>query len=111
MVILRCREMEQPEEIAPFIGGTLQISDEEAVDLPEDSYFQHDLVGMTACLENGECVGEVRDIWNAGKNELLVIRDKDREILVPAVKSMILKVDLKARRITIRPVEGLLDLN
>ncbi len=111
MVILRCREMGLPVEIAPFIGGTIEIPEEEAINLPEGSYFQHDLVGMAVTLENGESLGEIREIWNAGKNDLLVIRNKDREILIPAVESMIVKVDMKNRRITIRPVEGLLDLN
>jgi len=111
MVIIRCREMEQLEELAPFVGGTLQIPDEEAIELPEGSYFQHDLVGMSVTLENGERIGEIKEIWNAGKNDLLVIRGKNREILVPVVESMIVKVDMKNRKITIRPVEGLLDLN
>lgn len=110
LVILTCRGMNGLEAIQPFIGGTLEIPEGEAVDLPSDSYFQHDLVGLDVFLENGTALGEVQEILTTGGNDVLIVRNEKREYLIPALRSVVIKVDLAEGRMTIRPLEGLLDL-
>ncbi|MBI3624913.1 MAG: hypothetical protein HY215_01990 [Candidatus Rokubacteria bacterium] len=43
-------------------------------------------------------------------HDLWVVRAGGREHLIPAVAEIVRQVDVSARRITIRPPEGLLDL-
>lgn len=107
-VTLFCREFTKVEEIAPFIGGSVRIPEAEAVSLPEGSYFQHDLLGMAVFLEDGAYLGEVRDILSTGSNDVLVVGEGTRETLIPALKSVVVRVDLKEKKITIRPMKGML---
>jgi 16S rRNA processing protein RimM len=60
--------------------------------------------------EEGREVGRVTRIERAGAQDLWVVRADGREHLIPAVPEIVTDVDLAARRVVIRPPEGLLDL-
>ncbi len=83
---------------------------EEARDsLDDDSFFYYDLVGC-AVFRDGKKFGTVMRIMEAGSGNILVIAGpKDREYLVPFVKSMVDTSELAKNRIDINPIEGLLD--
>lgn len=109
-VILFCREIDNVEQVKRFVGGTVRIPRSEAIPLPQDSYFQHDLLGLRVYLEDGRYLGEIREIWPTGGNDVLVVRDGERERLIPAIKSVVVGVNLKENRMILRWMEGLLDL-
>ena len=60
--------------------------------------------------ESGDQVGEVARVDGDGNATRLVVRSRRNEVLIPFADE-ICTVDLKARRITVRPPEGLLELN
>jgi 16S rRNA processing protein RimM len=55
-------------------------------------------------------VGELRGVEASPAHDLWVVRGPEREHLIPAVPEIVLEVDLDAKRVVIRPPEGLLDL-
>ena len=109
-VILFCREIDKVEQVKRFVGGTVRIPRSEAIPLPPNSYFQHDLLGLRVVLEDGRYLGEIREIWPTGGNDVLVVRDGKRERLIPAIKSLVVEVNLQEKRMVLRWMEGLLDL-
>lgn len=109
-VILFCREIDRVEQVKAFVGGTVRVPRTEAIPLPPDSFFQHDLLGLRVYLEDGRYLGEIQEIWPTGSNDVFVVRDGERERLIPAIKSLVAEVDLSGRRIILRWMEGLLDL-
>ncbi|HET6464858.1 MAG TPA: ribosome maturation factor RimM [Nitrospiria bacterium] len=109
-VILFCREIDKVEQVKRFVGGTVRIPRSEAIPLPPNSYFQHDLLGLRVVLEDGRYLGEIREIWPTGGNDVLVVRDGERERLIPAIKSLVVEVNLQEKRMVLRWMEGLLDL-
>ena len=55
-------------------------------------------------------LGELVEVMQTGANDVYVIRDgQGAEILLPALKSCILQVDLAAGLMRVRIPEGLLD--
>lgn len=108
-VVLFCREFEKVEQVKQFIGGTVQIPPSEVVQLPKDSYFQHDLWGLAVYLEDGRYLGEIEEIWPTGSNDVWVVRDGPHERLIPAIKAVVAEVDLGQKRVTLRFMEGLLE--
>jgi len=109
-VTLFCDEIDSLERAERLVGGNVRIPISEAVRLPKDSYFQHDLVGLGVYLEDGRHLGIVESIWPTGGNDVLVVRDGQRERLIPAVKSLVVTVDLAGKRMVLRYLEGLLEL-
>ena len=68
------------------------------------------LEGCRVVTEDGREVGRVTGIERSPAQDLWVVADEAREHLIPAVPEIVSEVDLEARRVVIRPPEGLLDL-
>ena len=76
-------------------GTQLFIDREHAVELDEDSTFICDLMGLKGVLTNGDEIGKIIDVMQPGGNDVYVFKGKKGEVLVPALKSVVVKVDLK----------------
>jgi 16S rRNA processing protein RimM len=98
---------------AELLAGTeLKVAeDERRVErLDDGEYYQRDLIGCAVVTESGESIGEVTAIDGDARATRLVVRSKRSEVLIPLADE-ICTVDLEAKRITVRPPEGLLELN
>ena len=88
-------------------GIELTIPISEAQDLQEWSFYAHDLVGMTVVDEAGSTLGTMQRVDESPGGDLWVVRADGRDVLVPAVRDIVRKVDLDARRIVLHPPDGL----
>ena len=98
---------------AELLAGTeLRIAEGEADAelLEEGEFFHRDLIGCTVVTESGDHVGEVTAVEGERGNTRLVVRSSRNELLIPLANE-ICTVDVANQRITVRPPEGLLDLN
>ena len=98
---------------AELLAGTeLRIAEDEgdAELLEEGEFFHRDLIGCTVVTESGDPVGEVTAVEGDRGNTRLVVRSKRNEVLIPLADE-ICTVDVANKRITVRPPEGLLELN
>jgi 16S rRNA processing protein RimM len=78
--------------------------------LPEGEHYWHELVGCRVETTGGERVGTVRELWETGGHDLLVVEDESaRRYLVPTAPDLMREVDVAGRRIVIEPVPGLLE--
>jgi 16S rRNA processing protein RimM len=78
--------------------------------LEEGEFFHRDLIGCAVVTEGGDPVGEVAAVQGDGGQTRLVVRSTRNEVLIPLVDA-ICTVDVANKRITVRPPEGLLELN
>jgi 16S rRNA processing protein RimM len=99
-----------PEAVATLTGRLLAVPEAEGLPPPEGHFYPWQLEGCEVVTEDGGVVGRVLRIEPAPAQDLWVIGDGTREHLVPAVAEIVREVDLAARRVVIRPPEGLLDL-
>ena len=93
-------------------GQELRIAEAggEAGLLGEGEYYHRDLIGCAVVTEGGESIGEVTAIEGDRAATRLVVRSRRSEVLIPLADA-ICTVDVKGKRITVRPPEGLLELN
>ncbi len=78
--------------------------------LPPDSYYQHDIIGLSVYTLDGREVGRIIDIITTGSNDVYVIKTAvGQEVLVPAIKDVVKQIDLVRRTMHIDPMPGLLD--
>ncbi len=98
---------------AELLAGTeLRIAEDEgdAELLEEGEFFHRDLIGCAVVTESGEAIGEVTAVEGDRGNTRLVVRSTRNEVLIPLADE-ICTVDVPNKRITVRPPEGLLDVN
>ncbi|MBQ7876559.1 MAG: 16S rRNA processing protein RimM [Clostridia bacterium] len=76
--------------------------------LPKGEYYLIDLIGLTAETVDGEEIGEVVDIQEKAAQNLIAIKNGDKEILIPKCDAFVDRVDLDEKKIYITPIEGLI---
>lgn len=97
-------------EAETLAGLELRTDAADANPLPEGAYFHRDLVGCAVVTEGGEAIGRVARVDGDGAASRLVVTGGRSEVLIPFAEE-ICTVDLGARRVTVRPPQGLLELN
>ncbi len=76
--------------------------------LPEDAYYHYQLIDLEVYTCEGERLGTVKEILTTGANDVYVVeRPGARDLLIPALKRVVVGVDLLAGRMTVRLPEGL----
>ena len=83
----------------------------EVLSREDDEAFWFELLGLAVYLETGEPVGEVAEIIPTPAHDIYVVRGGGREYLIPGVHEVVKDIDLRARKMVIRPPEGLLEMN
>jgi 16S rRNA processing protein RimM len=76
--------------------------------LPEDTYFYWQIIDLEVYTHEGERLGSVVNVLETGANDVYVIREESGgELLLPAIPSVILEVDLDDSRMIVNLLPGL----
>jgi 16S rRNA processing protein RimM len=105
--ILGLSGLTTPEEASLWRGGYLHTIRGAVPTLPDGHYYECDLIGLTVRTDEGRSIGILEEIWNLPGNPVFVLRQGEKELLIPAAKELVLAVDLPARMITVRMIDGL----
>jgi 16S rRNA processing protein RimM len=109
-VVVAVAGCETPEAAQALVGRLLAVPEADALPLPEGRFYPWQLEGARVVTERGDAVGEVAGVERGAGQEWWVVRGAGREHWIPAVADIVVDVDLAARRVVIRPPEGLLEL-
>ncbi len=107
--ILKIQSVHHREEAEALRGRVLFVERQELAPIEEaDTYYFHDLVGLTVLDPEGTPLGEVHDVHRFGIGETLEIRTTGGEhILVPFAREYVLEINLEEGWLRIRRKEGL----
>lgn len=109
LVLLKLKGIDTIEQAEKFKNCYLKINRKDAVELEEDTYFLVDLIGIEVFTEGGENLGNIVDIFPTGSNDVYVVKNEDgKQVLLPAIKDVIISVDIENKKMIVRPMEGLL---
>jgi 16S rRNA processing protein RimM len=104
-VLLTLASVEGRSAAEGLRGSTVLVYREDLSPPAEGEYFQGDLVGLKVVSPEGEALGKVDEVWNAGPVPTLVIRGERGELLVPFAEDFVSQVDLATGVIVVRPLE------
>jgi 16S rRNA processing protein RimM len=100
--------IDDPESAGKFRNQLLFVRSDDRPDLPEGEYYHHQLLGMQVVTEDDQVLGAVTQILQTGSNDVYVVTpETGREILLPAIDSVMIAVDLDHRRLSVRLIPGL----
>jgi len=110
IVLMKLEGIDSVEEAEKYRGADIVV-EKQSVPLQEEEFLWEELLGLDVYLATGEQVGRLSQIIPTKGNDIYVIKGEKKEILIPAVHEVIKEIDIEEGRITISPMEGLLDLN
>ncbi|NLO89594.1 MAG: 16S rRNA processing protein RimM [Clostridia bacterium] len=110
-LILKFKEISNISEAEPLKGSYLFINRSDAVELPEDTYYIFEIVGLEVYnVEDYVKLGTVTEVLQTGANDVYIVKDSSGgELLIPALKEVVVEVDLEKNRMLVKLPEGLLD--
>jgi 16S rRNA processing protein RimM len=109
--IVALEGLENPQQAAALRHEKLYIPADELAGLKDGEYYCHQLMGLGVETESGRRLGRIVNIYSTGSNDVYEVKPhKKREtFLIPAIDTVILKIDLEKGRMIIRPLEGMLE--
>lgn len=108
--ILGLGEFTNINQVLSLVGSELCIMSSQLPIPGEDEYYWRDLIGLAVYTDQGINLGVLADIFETGSSDVYVVRNDVKEYLIPAIADVITQVDIKNGKMTITPLEGLLDL-
>lgn len=106
--ILRVNGVSSRNEAALYRGMPLYMDIRDAKPLDEGEYYWHQLIDMTVVTPDGETLGILTSILQTGANDVYVIAQPDgAELLLPAIKDVVLDIDVPNKRMVAKPLEYL----
>lgn len=108
-ILMKLRGVDDLSSAEAFKGREIWVAREDARKLDDDEWFICDILGLSV-FEDGKLLGKLTDVLQTGSNDVYVTKDETgREILIPALKDVILTVDIPGGRMDVKLPEGLLD--
>ena len=110
-VILKLEDINDIGEALKYRNYEIKIEQEELLPLAEDEFYVDDLIDSTVLLPDDRELGKVINVIDSsGGTDILVVKSNKKEYMIPMSKEYIKKIDIKAKKILIEPVNGILDL-
>jgi 16S rRNA processing protein RimM len=92
-----------------LVGARLLVRADELPPPAADEFYYHEVVGFRVETTDGRCLGTVDATFSTGVNDVLVVRDGEREHLIPVIADVVRAIERGPRRIVIEPMPGLLE--
>ena len=90
-------------------GAVVMVATEDVPAAKPGEFYYYEAIGCEVFLTDGSRLGAIEEIFSNGAHDVWVVRDAEREVLVPVIEDVVKTMDLPARRVTIDPIPGLLD--
>lgn len=111
-IVFKFAGYDSVEAATALIGYELTVPEAERVELPEDVFYDWELVGCRVETVEGEEIGRVREVLRTGgAAEVLLVEGKEtkREHLIPLAETICIEIDIEGKLIRIDAPEGLLE--
>jgi 16S rRNA processing protein RimM len=107
-LLVRLRGVNTPELAGQLRNTWVFIKTREAPALPEGKYYQYQLIGLNVVDESDNLLGTLTEIIETGANDVYIVTDAaGKELLLPAIPSVILKIQPESNTIRVHLLEGL----
>jgi 16S rRNA processing protein RimM len=101
-ILLKIKECATPEVAKKYRGALIKIRRSESPELPKDTYYYYDIIGMDVHTVDGAYLGKIDSIMKAGECDVYTIKGDKAEHLIPAIKDVIKEIDLKSKRMIVK---------
>lgn len=110
IVVMKLEGVSTVEEAQKYIGKVLYLDRDDA-ELPEETYFIQDIIGLEVRdADTGEVYGKVSEVYQNGAADVYSIKKDDgTELMFPYIDEVVKKIDVEGGEILITPLDGLFE--
>jgi 16S rRNA processing protein RimM len=90
-------------------GAVVMLAAEDVPPAKPGEFYYYEAIGCEVFLSDGSRLGAIEEVFSNGAQDIWIVRDGEREVLIPVIENVVKAMDIPGRRVTIEPIPGLLD--
>jgi 16S rRNA processing protein RimM len=106
--LLKLKGVDSDKDAEALRDQLVQVAREDAVELPAGQVYLYQIIGLRVVTTDGQTLGAVADVLDTGANDVYVVSDGAREILLPAIPDVVREINLERGEMIVRLLNGLL---
>ena len=107
--IVKLEGIKSIDDAQELRGCPVMVETSDLAETEENEYYWFQLIGLMVYTAEGRYVGRVEDLMYRTSQSLLVVKEDEKEFLIPMIDAIIKEINLKDSTIVISPTKGLLD--
>jgi len=109
MFIMKLKGIDIIEDTKPLIDKMCFREVVKGESNDEEGFFVKDLIGIQVLDEDLKTIGTLKEVFNTGANDVYeVVLEDGKSIYLPAIKQVVKKIDIDARIMVVKIMEGLI---
>lgn len=108
--LIKFRGIDDIDKAEALRNCLIKVRREDEPELPEDTYFIVDLIGLDVFLDTGEKLGILKEVFpvQSGNHDVYVVETGEKDVLLPAIGDVIKDIDMHNRKMVVHLLEGLI---
>lgn len=108
MIVIKLQGIDSIENASLYRNKYVKVHRKDAVKLPAGAFFICDIIGAMVYTTEGKYLGMVSDVLQTGSNDVYIVKDNNKETLIPALKSIFKEFNVEDKKIIVELPEGLI---
>jgi 16S rRNA processing protein RimM len=108
-ILLALQGITSVDAAKEWVGHELCIDKTTLPEPEKGTYYWHQIIGLKVFTVDNRHLGLVAAIFPTGSNDVYVVRDGRKEVLIPAIESVVVEIDLAHKVLRVDLPEGLED--
>ena len=101
-LIMQLEGVDSIEKAEQLRGAYLKIPETQLASLADNEFYIFQLIDMEVKDPQGKSIGRLVNVIKTGANDVYIVKDRDdKEILVPALKKVVKKIDIDAKEMIV----------
>jgi 16S rRNA processing protein RimM len=108
-LIVKFKGINSIDDAEAYTGQTVLAPETDFQELPKGEYYWFQILGLDVYDEDSRHYGQVTDIIETGSNDVYVVRDGTKEVLIPMIDWIVKSIDIEEKKLIFDNVEGLIE--
>jgi len=108
-VLVKLAGIDTPEDAAQLREQLVYVAIADAVSLPENRVYLYQLIGLRVRTSDGQTLGEITDVLDTRANDVYIVSDGTRELLLPAIPDVVKEINLTRGEMIVKLIDGLVE--
>ncbi|MBQ9504636.1 MAG: 16S rRNA processing protein RimM [Lachnospiraceae bacterium] len=111
VMVVKLSDIDDVDTARTYVDSLVLAERDQLKELRKDQYYEADLIGMKVSDERYGELGVLSEVLHTGANDVYSVRLEDgKELLLPAIHSCILDVDVDNKSMRVHVLDGLMEL-
>ena len=108
--LIKFKGIDNIDEAEKLRNSYIKIHRDDEPELPEDTYYIVDLIGLEVFSDEGNKLGVLKEVYPipSGEHDIYVVDTGEKEMLLPAIGEVVVSIDIPNKKMIVHLLPGLI---